>query len=83
LGIEIPEEYGGMGLDKVSGCIASEASARDGSFAVSYMGHTGIGTLPIVYFGTKEQKQKYLPSSRAASGSARTRCRRRARLQTP
>jgi alkylation response protein AidB-like acyl-CoA dehydrogenase len=61
LGIEIPEEYGGMGLDKVSGCIASEASARDGSFAVSYMGHTGIGTLPIVYFGTKEQKQKYLP----------------------
>jgi alkylation response protein AidB-like acyl-CoA dehydrogenase len=61
LGIEIPEEYGGMGLDKVSGCIASEASARDGSFAVSYMGHTGIGTLPIVYFGTREQKQKYLP----------------------
>jgi butyryl-CoA dehydrogenase len=61
LGIEIPEEYGGMGLDKVSGCIASEAAARDGSFAVSYMGHTGIGTLPIVYFGTPEQKQKYLP----------------------
>jgi butyryl-CoA dehydrogenase len=61
LGIEIPEEYGGMGLDKVSGCIASEAAARDGSFAVSYMGHCGIGTLPVVYFGTPEQKQKYLP----------------------
>src|SRR5262245_39614946 len=61
LGIEIPEEYGGMGLDKVSGCIASEAAARDGSFAVSYMGHCGIGSLPIVYFGTPEQKQKYLP----------------------
>jgi alkylation response protein AidB-like acyl-CoA dehydrogenase len=61
LGIEIPEEYGGLGLDKVSGCLVSEKSARDGSFAVSYMGHTGIGTLPIVYFGTAEQKAKYLP----------------------
>jgi alkylation response protein AidB-like acyl-CoA dehydrogenase len=61
LGIEIPEEYGGLGLDKVSGCLASEKSARDGSFAVSFMGHTGIGTLPIVYFGTAEQKKKYLP----------------------
>jgi alkylation response protein AidB-like acyl-CoA dehydrogenase len=50
-----------MGLDKVSGCIASEAAARDGSFAVSYMGHCGIGSLPIVYFGTPQQKQKYLP----------------------
>jgi alkylation response protein AidB-like acyl-CoA dehydrogenase len=61
LGVEIPEEYGGLGLDKVSGCITSEQSAREGSFAVSYMGHTGIGTLPIVYFGTAEQKKKYLP----------------------
>ena len=61
LGIEIPEEYGGLGLDKVSGCLASEKSARDGSFAVSFMGHTGIGTLPIVYFGTEAQKKKYLP----------------------
>jgi alkylation response protein AidB-like acyl-CoA dehydrogenase len=61
LGVEIPEEYGGLGLDKVSGCITSEKSAREGSFAVSFMGHTGIGTLPIVYFGTDEQKKKYLP----------------------
>ena len=61
LGVEIPEEYGGLGLDKVSGCITSEESAREGSFAVSFMGHTGIGTLPIVYFGTEEQKRKYLP----------------------
>jgi alkylation response protein AidB-like acyl-CoA dehydrogenase len=61
LGIEIPEEYGGLGLDKVSATIAAEKSARDGSFAVSYMGHTGIGTLPIVYFGNDEQKKKYLP----------------------
>jgi alkylation response protein AidB-like acyl-CoA dehydrogenase len=61
LGVEIPEEYGGLGLDKVSGCLTAEKSARDGSFAVSFMGHTGIGTLPIVYFGTPEQKAKYLP----------------------
>ncbi len=61
LGVEIPEEYGGLGLDKVSGCLVSEKSARDGSFAVAFMGHTGIGTLPIVYFGTEAQKKKYLP----------------------
>jgi len=61
LGVEIPEQYGGLGLDKVSGCLVSEKSARDGSFAVTFMGHTGIGTLPVVYFGTEEQKQKYLP----------------------
>jgi alkylation response protein AidB-like acyl-CoA dehydrogenase len=66
LGVEIPEEYGGMGLDKVCGCLVSEKAARDGSFCVTFMGHTGIGTLPIVYFGTEEQKQKYLP--RLASG---------------
>lgn len=66
LGVEIPEAYGGLGLDKVCGCLVSEKSARDGSFAVTFMGHTGIGTLPIVYFGTEEQKRKYLP--RLASG---------------
>jgi len=66
LAIEIPEEYGGLGLDKVSGCLVSEKSARDGSFAVTFMGHTGIGTLPIVYFGTEAQKKKYLP--KLASG---------------
>ncbi len=61
LSIEIPEEYGGLGLDKVSGTLAAERMAREGSFAVTYMGHTGIGSLPIVYFGTQEQKRKYLP----------------------
>ena len=61
LAVEIPEAYGGLGLDKVSGCLVSEKSARDGSFAVSFMGHTGIGSLPIVYFGSEAQKQKYLP----------------------
>jgi alkylation response protein AidB-like acyl-CoA dehydrogenase len=66
LGLEVPEEYGGLGLDKVSGCLVSEQAGVDGSFAVSFTGHTGIGSLPIVYFGTPEQKQKYLP--RLASG---------------
>ena len=61
LGVEIPEEYGGLGLDKVSGSLVSEASAREGSFAVTFMGHTGIGTLPVTYFGTEEQRKKYLP----------------------
>jgi len=66
LGVEIPVEYGGLGLDKVSGCLIAEKAARDGSFAVSFTGHVGIGSLPIVYFGTEEQKRKYLP--RLASG---------------
>ena len=66
LGVEIPAEYGGLGLDKVSGCLIAEKAARDGSFAVSFTGHVGIGSLPIVYFGTDEQKKKYLP--RLASG---------------
>jgi alkylation response protein AidB-like acyl-CoA dehydrogenase len=61
LGIEVPEEHGGLGLDKVSATIAAENAARDGSFVVTYMAHTGIGTLPIVYFGTEAQKAKYLP----------------------
>jgi alkylation response protein AidB-like acyl-CoA dehydrogenase len=61
LGVEIPEEYGGLGLDKVSGTLVSESSSRDGSFAVSFMAHTGIGMLPILYFGTEDQKKKYLP----------------------
>src|SRR5262245_9621000 len=56
LGVEIPEEYGGLGLDKVSGCLVSERCARDGSFAVSIMGHTGMGPLPVVSFGTADQK---------------------------
>jgi alkylation response protein AidB-like acyl-CoA dehydrogenase len=61
LGIEVPEEYGGLGLDKVSATVAAERMAREGSFAVTYMGHTGIGSLPVVYFGNEEQKRKYLP----------------------
>ncbi len=61
LGLEVPERYGGEDLDKVSAMIVAEQLARVASFAVSYGGHSGIGTLPIVYFGKEEQKRKYLP----------------------
>ncbi|MFZ3201021.1 MAG: acyl-CoA dehydrogenase family protein [Candidatus Acidiferrales bacterium] len=61
LGEAIPEAYGGAGLDKVSATLLSEKLSAYGSFAVSHGGHAGIGTIPIVYFGTEEQKRKYLP----------------------
>jgi alkylation response protein AidB-like acyl-CoA dehydrogenase len=61
LGIEVPERFGGENLDKVSSMIVAEKLARVASFAVSYGGHSGIGTLPIVYCGTEDQKRKYLP----------------------
>jgi alkylation response protein AidB-like acyl-CoA dehydrogenase len=66
LGGAIPESYGGAGLDKVSATILAEKLAAYASFAVSHGGHAGIGTIPIVYFGTEEQKRKYLP--KIASG---------------
>ncbi|MFZ3217430.1 MAG: acyl-CoA dehydrogenase family protein [Candidatus Acidiferrales bacterium] len=66
LGGGIPEAYGGSGLDKISAAILAEKLAAYGSFAVSHGGHAGIGTVPIVYFGTEEQKKKYLP--KIASG---------------
>lgn len=58
---EIPEVYGGMGLDKATGMLVAEALSRVGCFAVTCGAHTGIGTLPIVYYGTEAQKKKYLP----------------------
>jgi len=61
LGGGIPEAYGGSGLDKISAAILAEKLAGYGSFAVSHGGHSGIGTVPIVYFGSEEQKKKYLP----------------------
>lgn len=61
LSVEIPETYGGMGLDKVSAMIVSEKIGMHSSFSVTFGGHSGIGTAPIVMFGTPEQKQKYLP----------------------
>lgn len=61
LGADVPEAFGGIGLDKVSSTIINESLAKGSSFALSFGAHVGIGTLPIVFFGTKEQKEKYLP----------------------
>ena len=66
LGGAIPEAYGGSGLDKISATVLAEKLSGYASFAVSHGGHAGIGTIPIVYFGTEAQKQKYLP--KIASG---------------
>ncbi len=61
LGGEIPEAYEGLGLDKISTTLIAEKIAGYGGFATSFGAQAGIGTLPIVYFGTEEQKKKYLP----------------------
>ena len=58
--IDVPEEYGGLELDKATSMLAAEKIAAAGSFSVAYSAHSGIGTLPLVYYGTPEQKAKYL-----------------------
>jgi alkylation response protein AidB-like acyl-CoA dehydrogenase len=90
--VDIPEEYGGMEMDKVTSAIIADRIAKSGSFSVTWGAHVGIGTLPIVYFGTPEQKQKYLPKlasgewvgayalSESSSGSDALNCRTRADL---
>jgi len=61
LAVEIPAEYEGLGLDKATATVVVEKLAPAGAFGVTFGAHTGIGTLPIVYFGTPEQKRRYLP----------------------
>ncbi len=61
LGISVPEEYMGFGQSFVTSMLASEVIGAGFSFAVAYSAHTGIGTLPILYYGSPEQKEKYLP----------------------
>ena len=61
LGVSVPEEYEGFGQNFVTSMLTAEEMGKAFSFAVAYSAHTGIGTLPILYFGTKEQKQKYVP----------------------
>ena len=61
LGVNVPEEYGGMGMSFTTGMLLADMVAIGGSFTTAYGAHTGIGTLPILYYGTEEQKQKYLP----------------------
>ncbi|HMF65644.1 MAG TPA: acyl-CoA dehydrogenase family protein [Edaphobacter sp.] len=64
--VDIPEEYGGLEMDKVTSAIIADNIAKQGSFSVAFSAHVGIGTLPIVWYGTAEQKKKYLP--KLASG---------------
>ncbi|MBN7809770.1 acyl-CoA dehydrogenase family protein [Algoriphagus sp. H41] len=61
LGVSIPEEYGGLGMSVNTAMLIADIIGAAGSFSTTYGAHTGIGTLPILYYGTAEQKQKYLP----------------------
>jgi alkylation response protein AidB-like acyl-CoA dehydrogenase len=58
--IDAPEEYGGLELSKTTSLVAAEKASMYGGFSTAYAAHSGIGTLPLVYYGTKEQKEKYL-----------------------
>jgi len=66
MGVDVPEEYGGLEMNKVTSALVADHIAYCASFSVAFSAHVGIGTLPIVWYGTAEQKQKYLP--RLASG---------------
>lgn len=61
LGIAVPEEYGGLGMSFNTSMLIADIIGSAGSFSTTYGAHSGIGTLPILYYGTEEQKQKYLP----------------------
>ncbi|MFS0750960.1 acyl-CoA dehydrogenase family protein [Oceanobacillus sp. 1P07AA] len=61
LGADVPEEYGGLALDKISSSLITEKFSRAGGFSVTHGAHVGIGSLPIVFFGNEDQKAKYLP----------------------
>ena len=66
LGLSVPEDLGGMGLDFKTSLLAAERLGKGYSFSVAYGAHTGIGTLPLLYYGNEAQKQKYIP--KLASG---------------
>ncbi len=92
MAVDIPEAYDGLDMDKVSSALVTESMSRVASFAVAFAAHTGIGTLPIVWYGTEAQKRKYLPRlatgewiaayalSESSSGSDALNCRTRAVL---
>jgi butyryl-CoA dehydrogenase len=91
-GVDVPEQYGGTLMDKVTSAIIADRIAKYGGFSTTWGAHTCIGTLPIVYFGTEGQKKKYLPGlasgqivgayalSESSSGSDALNCRARATL---
>jgi len=70
LGIAVPEAYGGMGMSFNTSMLIADIIGASGSFSTTYGAHTGIGTLPILYYGTEEQKQKYLPKLAAGEWAA-------------
>jgi alkylation response protein AidB-like acyl-CoA dehydrogenase len=92
IGVEVPEEYGGMGLDKISSTAITDQMSVLASFSTAFGGQIGIGTLPLVWYGTEEQKRRYLPKlasaewvsayalSEASSGSDAMNIRTRATL---
>lgn len=92
LAVDIPEEYGGLEMDKVTSALVAESLSKNASFSVAFGAHSGIGTLPLVWYGTEEQKRKYLPKlasgewvaayalSESSSGSDAMNVRTRAKL---
>jgi alkylation response protein AidB-like acyl-CoA dehydrogenase len=85
LAVDVPEAYGGMEMDKVTSALVAESMSQLASFSVAFSAHTGIGTLPFVWYGTPAQKQKYLPKlayalSESSSASDAMNCRTRAVL---
>ncbi|HTS63906.1 MAG TPA: acyl-CoA dehydrogenase family protein [Candidatus Acidoferrales bacterium] len=91
---DVPEAYGGFEMDKVTSAVIAESISKLGSFSVAFSAHVGIGTLPIVWYGTGKQKQMYLPKlatgewiaayalSESSSGSDALNCRARATLSS-
>jgi alkylation response protein AidB-like acyl-CoA dehydrogenase len=67
VGIDVPEAFGGAGLDKTASVVVTEALGSAESFSVTFAAHTGIGTLPLVFFGTDEQRARYLPGLAAGT----------------
>ena len=61
MAVDVPEAYGGLEMDKVTSALIAESISQLASFSVAFSAHAGIGTLPIVWYGTEAQKQKYLP----------------------
>src|SRR6476646_9500607 len=92
MSVDVPEAYGGLEMDKVTSALIAESMSQLASFSVAFSAHTGIGTLPIVWYGTAAQKAKYLPKlatgewigayalSESSSASDAMNCRTRAVL---
>ena len=92
MSVDIPEAYGGLDMDKITSALIAESISQLASFSVAFSAHVGIGTLPIVWYGTEDQKRKYLPKlatgewigayalSESSSASDAMNCRTRAVL---